>query len=796
MFLRYSLVFALLVASCTAAAYQNGVDLISLHYDHAPDKDDGHATVAALMVTTKLGITPHVVSGAYGQFNKSKYLPAAERVMQATWQNNWLNAHSNWQSSVNSTAAKWTQTINSGGQVYVAEGGQADFTADVVRAIRNNTSINTKAKITVVQHSTWNEQQANQADLNYVKNQTNYVKIADGNNVNATADLNAKSTSFVAKARSGKYSTEWTAAFQYLNPNNKLDFSDTVELLHILDIGKNVIATVNDFGDEFFEADSVNKPSSPTAWSDSYSVGGQCYCDTTFDHALGNIKVDTQQGQKTVRQVCSAIKNKYGTGPAANRVYYNTAQCGHGPANNAPDEAACPGIPVSVSNYTGAGCQLKGATWNLNDLYPTIDEEPPAEDPAAEEPTNAQDPEFPACSATVTDDNNDGYGWENDQTCAFTDTAPAQTPIIDIIEFPACSATVTDDNNDGYGWENEQTCAFTDTAPAQTPVTDIIEFPTCTATAVDSDGDGYAWENNQTCVIDSNANQAQTNSDGFPICSATIVDIDGDGYAWENFQTCAMDAATAQQQDQNQSAVSLVFFPLCSSAIVDSDSDGYGWENHQTCTFNTDLNNQAPLAAVTFPACSTTVIDHDSDGYGWENDQTCFIAQSDSLQQSTLTLVNFPACSTDIVDDNGDGYGWENHQTCQITGNAGSDVVYDAIQLALLTFPACSSELTDYEGDGYGWENNQSCVFNPQANDSTFTNTISLSGYIYPVCSQTATDDNQDGFAWENNTTCVIPGSVPILLELAKFPICSAGVQDENQDGYGWENHGSCRFEN
>ena len=141
--------------------YVQDRDLISLHYDHAPDRDDGHATVAALAVVRMLGIQPHVVSGAYGAGNRTRYVPAAEQVMRQAWGTDWLNAHSNYQSSVNATSSRWVNTLLNGGDIWVAEGGQADFTSDVVRHIKNtNPGINTNNRIHVVQHSLWNEQQS------------------------------------------------------------------------------------------------------------------------------------------------------------------------------------------------------------------------------------------------------------------------------------------------------------------------------------------------------------------------------------------------------------------------------------------------------------------------------------------------------------------------------------------------------------------------------------------------------------------------------------------------------------
>lgn len=800
MLLRSVVALALFIVSLSAsAAYRNNIDLISLHYDHAPDRDDGHATVAALMVVTKFGIQPHVVSGAYGQHNDHRYQPPAEQVMQATWGNNWLNAHSNWQNSVNRTATRWIQTINAGGDVYVAEGGQADFTADVVREIRRQTSINTKTRITVVQHSAWNERMANASDLAYVRAQTDYVKINDGNNENGTADLNKRSDSFVAAARSGQFSDQWNAAFDYLSPSSKLDFSDTVELLHILDVGKNIVATVNDFGDEYFNSTPTPAVTNngPQNWSDSYSVDGQCFCDTTYDHGIGNVQVSTPDGNKSVRQICQDISSTFGSGSSNNRVYYNTVQCGHGPANSAADEQVCPGIPNGNNNYTGPNCNNTGATWNLDALYPTPVVVTPTE-PPVEQPT--VDPLFPVCSALTVDDNLDGYAWENNQTCIvdsqLANPQPAVTPDV----FPVCSIAIVDEDGDGYAWENNQTCEVTTTDAGLVTQPDNPEaplFPACSALAQDSDGDGYAWENNQTCAIA----QATTIPAGpeFPECSTQLLDTDSDGYGWENNQTCAFSTATAS----SEAPVTFLTFPSCSANIVDNDADGYGWENNQTCAFDAAPSGtpKPQLAEITFPACSAALTDTDADGYGWENNQSCYFDQtgnqsSDAFDQSTVTIINFPSCSNTIQDHDSDGYGWENNQTCQMPDNSGQT---DPSPLAFVTFPACSNQLTDNDGDGYGWENNQSCAFDqtaPSTIDSTGSETVTITGIIYRVCSPAVVDDNNDGFAWENNTTCVVSANIPTLLEISDFPVCSVSVVDQNLDGYGWENNSSCRIAN
>ncbi len=235
----------------TDGPFDASTDLISLQYDHAPDRDDGHATVAGRVVTEALGIDPWVIGGAYGE-NKNTYDDDSEPVMNATWGNDWVNADADWDQAVDRTADRWQETLNNGGDVWVAEGGQSDITADVVRELSQRMSdLDTKQRIHLVQHSNWNEDHTTDADLAYVRENTDYIKLADGNHNNDTANLNQKDGQFVTAARASQWGTAWDAAFGYLNPDNRLDFSDTVELLHIVGIDKDEVATPADFADRF-----------------------------------------------------------------------------------------------------------------------------------------------------------------------------------------------------------------------------------------------------------------------------------------------------------------------------------------------------------------------------------------------------------------------------------------------------------------------------------------------------------------------------------------------------------------
>ena len=120
-------------------------------------------------------------------------------------------------------------------------------------------------------------------------------------------------------------------------------------------------------------------------WGDSVSDGDQCYCDTTYDHGIGTVEVETPVGIRTVRQICERI------GPPPDKPglpVYNDIQCGNGPPNDAGDEDpdVCPGRVDQGS----AGCFVIGPTWNLERFFEADPSAPSPETPPA------QDPDVPA----------------------------------------------------------------------------------------------------------------------------------------------------------------------------------------------------------------------------------------------------------------------------------------------------------------------------------------------------------------------------------------------------------------
>lgn len=237
-------------------------DLLALHYDNCPDRDDGHALPAGKAVVDALGISNvMVVNGTCGDAIRNRFNPASHAVATAVWGDSYLDADGARASAVFEAANRWASTLSNGGDVWVAEGGQSDFTADVVKRIESQFPGNNLKNIHVIQHSAgrtaYNEVFTQPDNLGYLQDRTHYQTIPNGNvGGNGSADLNEQSNTFVSMARSSRYSAEWEAAFDYLRPdcavrteNCKLDFSDTVELLYIVDDQRTL--TVEDFANTY-----------------------------------------------------------------------------------------------------------------------------------------------------------------------------------------------------------------------------------------------------------------------------------------------------------------------------------------------------------------------------------------------------------------------------------------------------------------------------------------------------------------------------------------------------------------
>lgn len=97
-------------------------------------------------------------------------------------------------------------------------------------------NVDTRTRIHVVQHADWNEDQTTPEALAFAREHTDYIRIRDAN---AYLNLAGGDSAFEAAALAhSRFGTMWRAAFSYYPPSERLDFSDTGELMHILGLGE------------------------------------------------------------------------------------------------------------------------------------------------------------------------------------------------------------------------------------------------------------------------------------------------------------------------------------------------------------------------------------------------------------------------------------------------------------------------------------------------------------------------------------------------------------------------------
>ncbi|XPF95728.1 RICIN domain-containing protein [Colwellia sp. RE-S-Sl-9] len=229
--------------------FDKSKDLLLCNYDGKPDEDDLHsvAGLATMLSDARFsGVQIHCTAGAYG-IQGGTFLEE-NNLFNLAFGDRWASAHNNYNNAVDQAYNKVATTLNAGGDIWVAEAGQSDFTADVVRKVKSEMpSINTNNRIHVVQHSDWNEDQTTPADLTYTKNNTDYNKIADGNSQgNGTPGLASTDGGEWTRATSDtQVGPVWTearaAALRWMGINwdnekiksGGMDFSDTVEPMWI-----------------------------------------------------------------------------------------------------------------------------------------------------------------------------------------------------------------------------------------------------------------------------------------------------------------------------------------------------------------------------------------------------------------------------------------------------------------------------------------------------------------------------------------------------------------------------------
>ena len=230
------------------------LDLLLLHCDCKTDVDDVHtmAAMATLLAHPDFKkVKSHVVTGTYGT-QGGLYVPP-NNVLELAFKGNWSDAHADFDMAVSNVAKLAAKTLKKKGHVWVADAGQSDFTAAMVKALKTDLpGIDAKSCITVVQHSNWNEEVTTPELLQYVKDETDYRKIPDGNAVgNGTPGFRTPGYDlWKEKVTDPRQKAIWQLAVDVANRYNAadgryhneaisaggLDFSDLSEVCWILGI--------------------------------------------------------------------------------------------------------------------------------------------------------------------------------------------------------------------------------------------------------------------------------------------------------------------------------------------------------------------------------------------------------------------------------------------------------------------------------------------------------------------------------------------------------------------------------
>lgn len=243
-------------------------DLLLVQFDCKTDVDDLH-TMAALATLLEHDnyskLKYHAVTGSYG-IQEGLYVPP-NTLMELAFKDHWTDAHSDITNAIKKVKTIILSTLEDQGDIWIAEAGQSDFTAEIIKSIKfDSPGIKISERIHVIQHSDWNEKSMSRINLEYVKNHSDYEKIPDGNITdNGTPGFQDESfNKWQGKVSNSKKIELWELAIKLSNEyngkdgryNNKaiakggLDFSDLSEVCWILELThiKNVEHFFNLFG--------------------------------------------------------------------------------------------------------------------------------------------------------------------------------------------------------------------------------------------------------------------------------------------------------------------------------------------------------------------------------------------------------------------------------------------------------------------------------------------------------------------------------------------------------------------
>lgn len=274
--LIFSILILPLISSCqnmkTTEAellgqFNKDKDLYLANFDLKTDVDDAHAAaaVATMLADERFkGVTFHAVAGTYG-VQDGLYVPAND-LFEMAFGSHWSDAHTDFKTALSEVSALAITVVDRGGKIWIAEGGQSDFSAALIREIaKRSPNVNLKNVVHIVQHADWNEEVTSPADLAYINEVVSYHRIPDGNGAgNGTPGFRKDDViDWRKRVSDERLITIWEKAIQignvynaadgrYLNESvmqGGLDFSDASETTWIF--GFNDLVDTNDFFREF-----------------------------------------------------------------------------------------------------------------------------------------------------------------------------------------------------------------------------------------------------------------------------------------------------------------------------------------------------------------------------------------------------------------------------------------------------------------------------------------------------------------------------------------------------------------
>lgn len=240
--------------SADPVRFDIAVDLLLAQYDCKTDVDDLHSVAA---FASLLAHSPYskmkrfAVAGSYG-IQEGLYVPPND-LFQRAFRQDWADAHSDRIAALTRVQSEVEKILEEDGDIWIAEAGQSDFSAALIRNLqKNNPGLETSKRIHIVQHSTWNEEVTSAESLAFVKKYSDYHKIPDGNVIdNGTPGFRAPNFSnWKSKLQNPELLQIWMMAVdmgvkyngaegRYNNEaigSGGLDFSDLSEICWILGI--------------------------------------------------------------------------------------------------------------------------------------------------------------------------------------------------------------------------------------------------------------------------------------------------------------------------------------------------------------------------------------------------------------------------------------------------------------------------------------------------------------------------------------------------------------------------------